>query len=324
MTNVLSLTTTAWRSFYETQCDALETRNVDVTTLEPPNEFRAFEDEVRRRSLRDYLRFQLSVLRASTGSYDLVHANYGLTAPSALAQPIRPVIVTLWGGEFIGNRFERIIRAAIRLADEVVVPSAAMGRRVNRDHHVVPFPVDTDLFEPIPQDRARRYLGWEPDPTVVLFPSAKARYEKNYPLAERVVDQLPMDAELRAVANEPYEDMPYYLNASDAMLVTSRWESGPMVVKEAMACNVPVVSTHVGFVPDVLQGVSNSRVARSESDLASALGDVLRAGDRSDGREQVIGYGHREMGDRLLEVYEQAMTGRSAVVSLPRRVAGRS
>ena len=308
MTDVLSLTTTAWRSFYESQLTALAEQHVSVKTLEPPNEFRAFDDDVIRRSVLDYVRFQFALERAALDGYDLVHANYGLTAPSALAQPIRPVVVTLWGGEFIGNSFARIIRAAVGRADHVIVPSEAMARRLDRDSHVIPFPVDAEQFRPIPQEEARAEVGWETDEYIVLFPSAKARYEKNYPLAERVVASLPFDVSLRAVSNEPYEDMPYYLNASDAVLITSRWESGPMVAKEAVACNVPVVSLPVGFVPPLLADVRNSAVAEDRDDLSDALTSILRDGGRSDGRPAVAAYDHAAMGEALCEVYDQALS----------------
>jgi len=304
---VLSLTTTTWRSFYRTQVRALEGRGVEVTTRQPPGEFRAFDDGVRRRGVLDYLRFVPTVLREARHEHDLLHANYGLLAPHAAVQPTLPTVLTLWGGEFVGNRFAGVIRRFANRADEVVVPSEAMGDRVTRDYHVVPFPVDTDLFRPIPRAEARRHLGWEEAKTVVLFPYATARYEKNYPLAERVVGALETDATLVTVSNRPHAELPLYMNASDALLVTSRWESGPMVVKEAVACGLPVVSTDVGFVASVLDGISSSYVASTERELVARLETVLRRGERADGRHRIESYGEREMGERLLAVYDRAL-----------------
>jgi glycosyltransferase involved in cell wall biosynthesis len=308
---VLGLTTTAWRSFYEQQEAAVRGAGVDYTTLEVPGDHRGFDDAVRRRSPLDYLRFYPRVLAHSVGDYDLVHANYGLTVPIAIAQPRLPVVATLWGGEFVGNRFAPLIRAGVKRVAAVVVPSEPMLDRLPpsvRDRtHLVPFPVDTDLFRPRSRAAAREAVGWDTDRRVVLFPYAEARYEKNYPLAERVVDGLDADVELRSVANEPYESMPDYLNASDALLITSRWESGPMTVKEALACDLPVVSRPVGFAPVVLDGVRNCRVGATERELRRGLADALAAGRAVGGRDRVVSYGREEMGERLRAVYDRCL-----------------
>lgn len=312
MTRVLSLTTTTWRSFYESQVEALRQRGIELTTLEPPNEFRATDDGVRRRSPRDYVRFQGQVIREALQGYDVVHANYGLTAPIALAQPVRPVVVSLWGGEFVGNRFERPIRAAVRRASEVIVPSEAMAARVDRDCHIVPFPVDIDLFRPMPREQARARVGWPDDRPIAVFPTAAARPEKNYDLAREVVDRCDVDVELRTVSNVPYHEMPSYLNAADAILITSRWESGPMVVKEAMACNVPVVSRPVGFVPSVLEDVTNSTVVEKDSRLPAALKAIIDGGERSDGRERLEALSSAEMGRAIEAIYDRAVSTKRA------------
>lgn len=312
MTRVLSLTTTDWRSFYRTQVAALEAAGVSVTTLEVPGDFRARKDGIERRTPVDYLRYLPRVLREVGDGYDVVHANYGLTAPFAALSSALPTtdlgfVCTLWGGEFLDNPYGRAIGPFAASADRVVVPSRAMADRIDLACDVIPFPVDAGLFRPIPRAEARERVGWDEDERIVLFPYAPTREEKNYPLARRVVDSLEMDATLRWVANQPYEDVPYYLNAADAVLIASRFESGPMTIKEAVACNVPVVSRDVGFAREVLEGVSNSRVVAADADLPEALDAVLAAGERADGRRRVAGYTTEEMGERLRAVYDECL-----------------
>lgn len=310
--NVLSLTTTDWRSFYRSQMTALERADVEVTTLPVPNEHRAFEDDVKRRTPTDYARYLPRVLREASDDYDLVHANYGLTVPfavaaSSLPRTELPVVCTLWGGEFRDNPFTPVIERFTARADRVVVPSNAMADRVDRSCDVVPFPVDTAQFRPIPRGEARERVGWTTDERIVLFPYAPSREEKNYPLAKRIVDGLEGDVSLRNVANQPYEDVPYYLNAADAVLITSRFESGPMTIKEAAACNTPVVSRDVGFAREVLEPISNAYVADEEDTLRDRLAAVLETGEPADGREQITAYSGDEMGTRLRTVYEQCL-----------------
>jgi len=297
---------TSTRSFFEQQVDALEARGVECTVLSVPGEYRAESP----RSVDDYLRFYPQILRElRRGEYDLVHANYGLVAPFALAQSNVPVVLTLWGSDLMGDRgwLRAMSRAGARLADAVVLPSPTMSPELGCEHAVVPFGVDTDLFEPMPRDRARDRLGWETDDPVVLFPYDRDRPEKNYSLAESVVAEATVDAELRTVTGVPHEEMPDYMNASDALLVTSEHESGPMAVKEAAACNLPVVSTDVGFVGDVVGDVTNSAVCRREIELVAALEYVLENGTRSNGRRVVDDLGPERMGDRLASLYEDVV-----------------
>jgi glycosyltransferase involved in cell wall biosynthesis len=301
--SVLNLVTTP-RSFYRKQENALEAVGVEYTTLEVPGEHRNLDDSVEERSPKHYLEYLPQVLGESwRGDYDLVHANFGLTAPFAVAQLRLPTVVSLWGGEFRGNPFTPLIRTATERADEVVVPSRMMREFLDRETHLIPYPVDTEQFRPVDRADARDELGWDDDGPVVFFPAAPGREEKNYPLAERVVDGLDRDVRLHTGGDIPYEEMPLVMNASDAVLCTSDRETGPMIVKEAAACNVPVVSRPVGFVPEVLDGVANSRVADDEAELREALRAVLDDGGRADGRGPIADYGASEMGEALLRVY---------------------
>ena len=309
---VLSLTTTDWRSFYQRQLAALDSVDVEVTTLPVPGEHRAREDDVEQRTPIDYARYLPQVLRAAGDDYDLVHANYGLTCPfavaaSSLPRTELPVVCTLWGGEYRDNPYASLIQRFVARADEIVVPSNAMADRVDRPCQVVPFPVDTAQFRPIPMAEARERVGWTSDQRIVLFPYAPSREEKNYPLAKRVVDGLEGDVSLRTVANEPYADVPYYLNAADALLLTSRFESGPMTIKEAVACNTPVVSRDVGFAREVLADVSTSAIANDEETLRDRLAAVLETAEPADGRGEITEYGTDEMGARLRAIYERCL-----------------
>lgn len=297
---VLQLATSD-RAFFRLQVEALEDRGVECAVVTVPNEGES-------RGAREYLSFSLRTLGYGLDDFDLVHANYGLTAPFAFAQPTRPVVLTLWGSDLMGSGWlPRLSVAAARRADAVIAPWEPLSRELDGrcDHDVIPFGVDTGRFRPIDRSAARERVGWPDDRSIVLFPYDPDRPVKNYPLAERTVSRLSTDAELRVVDGAPYEEMPYYMNASDAVLVTSERESGPMVVREAAACNVPVVSTDVGAAADVLDDVRNSRVVADEPSLVADLDAVLADGRRSDGRATVDDLGVHRMAERLLSVYDE-------------------
>ncbi|WP_435346637.1 glycosyltransferase family 4 protein [Haloarchaeobius sp. HRN-SO-5] len=309
--HVLQLVTSE-SSFFEKQVEALETRGVTCTVVSLPSR------EGTTRSPRSYASLYRRVLRSATDDVDVVHVNYGLLGPIALAQPRRPVVLTLWGSEIMGAAgwLDTVSAWSARRSDAVVAPSPAVSDRLDCDHHLVPFGVDTSLFRPIPRAEAREQLGWDPDERVVLFPYPPSRTVKNYPLAESVVEDVPGDPVLKTISDVPYEDVPLFMNASDAVLVTSRRESGPMVVKEAAACNVPVVSTDVGFVDEVLDGVEHSYVCSSRTELVEGTAAALDAG-RANGRERLESLGLDRMGERLLHVYRDALGQPTEVADVP-------
>jgi glycosyltransferase involved in cell wall biosynthesis len=296
------------RSFFDKQVEALSAAGVDCTVLEVPGA----HDTNGSRSIADYLRYYPTVLESGLDDFDVVHAHYGLVGPFALAQPTRPVVLTLWGSDLMMDEDESVVPRISRLSalysDEVILPWASMSDHLDADHRVLRWGIDTDLFRPIDRDRARERLGWDPDGTVVLFPYPPGREVKNYPLAEAVVDDLDADVTLRTMAGAPYDEVPYYMNASDAVLVTSRRESGPMVVEEAMACNVPVVSTDVGSAAALLDPVDGGDVREGEQGLADALRHAVDGPGRSDGRAYVTDLA--ETGEELRAVYRNAIENR--------------
>lgn len=296
---VLQLATSN-RSFFQQQVQVLEERGVECETLIVPRPPEG------GRGPREYLSFYLQTLGRGLEEFDLIHVNYGLIGPLALAQPTRPVVCTLWGSDMMGAWWLRhVSRFVARWSDAVIAPSKPLARVLDVPHEYVPFGVDTEQFKPIERDTARERVGWPTDEQSVLFPYDPDRPEKNHALAERVVSRVP-DATLRVVSGVPYERMPEYMSASDALLVTSEYESGPMAVCEAAACNLPVVSRDVGFVADVLDAIEPSAIADTEENLAASLTEVLSTGKRSNGRKQMDRSLDR-LGRDLVRVYQKVL-----------------
>ncbi len=305
--HVLNLVTKRDFAPFKQQVEILQQQGLEVTTLEVPAERRVTDDEISSRSLSDYIRLSAQSFRSSFGPYDVIHANYGLTLPAALAQPNLPVVATLWGSDLMG-KYGSIVSGCARCANEVIVRSEEMAAELGTDSHVIPHGLDLDLFRPIPQFHARRAVGWSQDTKHVLFPYPITRDVKDYPRAERVVEEtsqkLSCEITLQTISNVAHEKMPLYLNAADALLLTSKREGSPNSVKEAMACNVPVVSTEVGDVPERLAGVDPSHVCQTDADLVDGLVDALQRGPESNGRETAKELSIERMGKRIRRVYE--------------------
>jgi glycosyltransferase involved in cell wall biosynthesis len=309
--HVLNLVTKADATFYRQQVAALNDIGVTSRTLSVPGTHRRDDEGGSSRSLRDYLRFYPDALRASLGNYDLVHANYGLTGPAALAQPTKKVVLSLWGSDLYG-RYAPVSKLCARLADAVIVMSEEMAWRVPADCHVIPHGVDFDRFRPIERPLALTELGWDHDVDHVLFPYATTRPEKDFPRAEVVVEEararLGREVRLHAMHDVPHDRMPLYMNAADSLLLTSEHEGSPNSVKEALACDLPVVATDVGDVRGRLEGVSPSGVGTTTAELVSHLVDVLERGERSNGREQSRHLSLDRMARQIDDVYETVLS----------------
>ncbi|KAB1185117.1 MULTISPECIES: glycosyltransferase family 4 protein [Haloferax] len=312
MIHTLQLVTTR-RPFFEQQVAALEQHDVhcDVVTVpKPPSGVR---------SLRDYMRFYGRVLReALDGPYDIVHANYGLTAPAAIAQPTRPIVLSLWGSDVWG-KYGYVSDWCSREFDAVIVMSEQMADELETESVVIPHGVDMDLFEPLPQDEAQAELGWDDQQQHILFPYSTTREVKDFPRATRIVEaaqeRLGRPLTLQTVSGEPHERIPVYMSAADAMILTSRWEGSPNAVKEALACNLPVVSTDVGDVREYLHERSGSFVGRSDEELVTALCEVLERRERPNSRDAMAQYSLDQMAKDIVSVYRQVLKSKQEVTA---------
>jgi teichuronic acid biosynthesis glycosyltransferase TuaC len=164
------------------------------------------------------------------------------------------------------------------------------------------------------RDECRSRLGWSMQSKVVLFNVSQNQEQnrKNPSLARAAVDLLAQsipDISLYMMSNASQEEAHLLLNAADGLLVTSLHESSPNIVKEAMVCNLPMVSVPYRDVPERLRMTHPGSVYSYDAwALGEALEAVLKAGYRSNVRKQLVGQGltTTKVGERLGQVYRQA------------------
>ena len=98
------------------------------------------------------------------------------------------------------------------------------------------------------------------------------------------------------------------MNACDVLVLPSEREGSPQVVKEAMACNLPVVSVEVGDVPDILAGVEGCYISsRDPTCVAENLAMILEECNRTDGREKTRRYELSSIAKQIIKVYEEVV-----------------
>lgn len=311
MTSVLQLAT-AREVFFDQQVDALERSGIECTVCTVPGGEQIDGDMPDRRSGVQYIRYVRAVQQVlDHGAFDLIHANYGLTAPFATVLGDLPVVLTLWGSDVVGLE-GAVTRMFASRADAVTVRTAEMARLLGDDAAIIlPSGVDLQRFRPIDRNTARERVGWDPTSYHVLFPYSRSYRRKNYPLAEAVVDtvrgRVDRPVTLETVSGVAYDRMPYVMNAADVMLLTSVYEGSPNTVKEAMACDVPVVATDVGDVRVRLAGVSPGGVGADVAELSYLVVEAIRSGERSNGRVAVRPLSWEATAARIIDIYEQVL-----------------
>lgn len=274
----------------------------------------------------NYLRCTLDVMRMTRAvAYDIVHAHYGYSAYPATFRVQAPLVITLHGSDVLGNIFERLCtRAVSHFADAVIVVSEEMRRWIPGT--VIPCGVDLGVFKPYDRDEARARLGWPIDRHIVLFPFDPARLVKRYDVARASVERLVQEgvnAELMTVFDVANGEMPWCYSAADAMLLCSDREGSPTSVKEALACNLPVVSTDVGDVRELFSGVAGTRICPQEvGAIARNLQEVLDGARRGafQGRAAMARYDQALTVGKIVGVYTEVLSnfrGRAVGRRLP-------
>jgi glycosyltransferase involved in cell wall biosynthesis len=177
--------------------------------------------------------------------------------------------------------------------------------------HVLPSGIDLELFRPQPREEARRRLGLSADHHLVLFVGNPALARKRFALAQSAIHLVNRTIPTRLIAGWelPHQEIAALMSACDALVCTSMQEGSPNAVKEALACNLPVVSVKVGDVPLRLRGIAGCELCpddRAET-IAAGLERVLRRGTRIDGRSVMKQLDEGVLTRRLIDIYRSVL-----------------
>ena len=262
--------------------------------------------------------------RLRGGCYDLIHAHFGLSGWIARCQWRLPVVVTFHGddllGKFrrdgsitpLGRLFQASSLALAPLVRVVIVQSREMQRMLRfATSCVIPCGIDLSLFRPMDQKQARSCLNLDPEKKYVIFAYDPAEQRKRFDLIERAVNvaraSVP-EIEILTVRGKPHSEMSLYMNAADVLIVASEAEGGPLVTKEAMAVNLPVISVPVGDAAELIgDSEGNYIVARTAEAIAEKVVEVCRRNSRSQGRKLLDPFSTAATARKVLDVYRRAL-----------------
>lgn len=262
---------------------------------------------VTKKGMLGYLQHLPRLMRTAVqGNYQLIHAHYGLSGLLASLQRKLPVVTTFHGSDINNKKILPYSRLAARLSifNIVVEEGFASSLGFPKKTAVIPCGVDFDTFFTIEKLRARQLLAVSPDEKIVLFTSHFSNPVKNYSLAKEAVDKV-TGARLVELKGYSRTAVNTWMNAADVLLLTSHSEGSPQVVKEALTCKLPVISTPVGDVPKLAQKAKGIEIVPYDSGIiADYLRKIFKDNKRIDDNQYVHVYDNNNIAMEIIRIYK--------------------
>ncbi|MEZ5199003.1 MAG: glycosyltransferase family 4 protein [Bacteroidales bacterium] len=261
--------------------------------------------------------------------FDLIHAHYSLCGWTAVLSRCKtPIVLSLMGSDAMGeyvspnkikfsSNFIILLTLLIQpFVDAIISKAENINKRVYRKKiaHIIPNGVDLDKVITIDKNKARSELGLTSEKKYILFLNNPNNKWKNISLVKKALEIL-SDDNLELLTPYPVsaELVVKYLNASDVFITTSFMEGSPNVIKEAMACNCPIVSTNAGDTKWVVGKTKGCYITSFDSadvkeNLKKAL-DFAKQTGKTQGRQRIleIGLDSSSIAQRIIEVYKNVL-----------------
>jgi glycosyltransferase involved in cell wall biosynthesis len=249
------------------------------------------------------LNYLLSIFKLnfkiSNSKYDIIHIHFGLSGFFLLFNPFlkTPIVTTLHSADidiiksnqffvWVSKQVVKKSKKVFYLNDKMLeILETQKGKLI-----YLPCGVNTDDFY-------KEQISSKKDELIIGFPANKMRPEKNYLLFEEIIKtlqgQLGIKISVVEFHNKNRREVRESLNLIDLLLMTSLSEGSPQIVKEALSCDTPVISSNVGDVKKILEGVDNCYLVDSfESlDYIEPIMKIIKNKSlkvRSTGRQQIF------------------------------------
>ncbi len=298
--------------FVDRQIDSLKKAGIEISIFDLGTSHSPFK------VIKKWLELRRKVKQVKP---DIIHAQYGSIVGFLSVMAGRPTVVSYCGHDlltgssisafrmYLGFLFSNLAAlGAVGLICKSEQLRQALWWRRNQAV-VIPNGVDLELFSTGCQEQAREELGWKSHQRVVLINVGSNPIRKGLDLAKQAIQvtqsRVP-EAELYEISNVHPHQMVLYYRAADALVCTSKHEGSPNVVKEALACNLPIVSIPVGDVPLRLAGVEPSAVVETNPvAIGDALSEILLSRKRSNGRDHVCALSLDKVAQKIMQVYRE-------------------
>jgi N-acetyl sugar amidotransferase len=246
-------------------------------------------------------------LRKNT--YAFIHAHYGLSGFLAVQQPFCKTIITFHGSDINQRKTRWISNVACLFANYRIFVSSKLYEKLyikpKKNYAVIPCGINLESFFFVEREDARKRLNLKENKPYVLFSSYFENPVKNYPLAWQAVSLVP-EVEMLELKNRTREEVNLLLNAVDILLLTSPFEGSPQVIKEAMACNCPIITTDAGDVRNIINGTENCFICPADPEIiAGRIRTLINPNLRTKGREKINAYDNKLVVNKILNIYRR-------------------
>ncbi len=280
--------------------------------------------------LSNYLQARRDFLKQyNIEEFDLIHMHFGQSGLIPLPYRL-PTVITFWGSDlqgvvgehgeytFAGRVLQWISKLLANYCTEVIIVSQHMAKFLapGRSYHVVAHGVDLNLFKPMNRPIARQYASLPENGKLVLFAANELKAVKRHSLAKRSVQCITQHDNVRliTISSVRHEQVPLYMNACDVLLLTSKHEGSPTVIKEALACRLPVVSVDVGDVKEWINNIEGCFISENDDPLviAKCLDSALSGGLLVLNNQQMMALDDFQSIEKIIDVYRVALMNKSS------------
>lgn len=263
---------------------------------------------IKGKGIKGYLKNVLTLREfLAENSFDVIHAHYSFSGIVASLAGAKPLVVSLMGSDIKSSYLGKLIIRSFNFLfwDIVIVKSNDSKQTLGIDDvHVVPNGVSFARFYPQDLTECKKKLEWNLNKKHILFAADPSRPEKNFALLHEASQFLNMDIyEIVFLKNIQNKDVPLYLNAADIVVLCSLWEGSPNVIKEALACNRPIVSSDCGDVKELISNIDGCYI--SPFDPKSFAESILLASTfhTISGRKQISFLDSNLVSKKLISIY---------------------
>lgn len=270
---------------------------------------------VKGKGLLGYLKNLRSLnKKIDSGNYKLVHAHYGLSGALSVLQHKLPVIITFHNGEtlsFKGNLISSI--ASLFSAYNIYVAQHIYDLTYFKNKNkfaVIPCGISLDKIKLTPKENSMKELKLPNDKINVLFGGSFANLRKNYPLAVKAIELLKDKSKINLIELKGFnrEQVNLLLCGCDLLLLPTKSEGSPQIIKEAMACNCPIVATNVADIADITANTQGCYITGFEpSEVALAIENAIKFNKRTDGRSKMNKYDNVMIIGSIIGIYKKVI-----------------
>jgi glycosyltransferase involved in cell wall biosynthesis len=246
---------------------------------------------------------------------DIVHAHGGLSGLFAVLQNEVPVVITFHNGEILApslNLLSSIGATRARFVVYVAEHIRQLSYYKARKYTIIPCGINLSDCNITPYEEARKTLGFEQDKKYILFGGAFDNLRKNYPLLKEAVSLLPNKDSIVCLEMKGLSRAECTLRmcACDLFALPSKSEGSPQALKEAMACNCPIIATDIADVKHLLGDIEGHYLCKFEAeDVGRKITKALEFGKRTTGRQRVVELGLTNdlVAKKLIPIYHNVL-----------------